>query len=67
LITEVACASHQQIILLVGVRPDLNVQHTKLQDFINGVNAQKGKKVSAGVADSLISMATQLLNDIGCR
>jgi len=39
---------------------------SKLQDFINQVNAQKGKKLPAALADSLIATSDQIRSQLGC-
>src|ERR1051325_3553756 len=39
---------------------------SELQDFINQVNAQSGKKIPAALADSLIATADQIRNQLGC-
>ena len=50
---------------------DVQAVHTAsacsdLQDFINQVNAQKGKKIPVDLAKSLISSATPIENQLGC-
>jgi hypothetical protein len=37
-----------------------------LQNFINEVNSQRGKKIPATFADSLTSTATTIGNQLGC-
>jgi CSLREA domain-containing protein len=37
-----------------------------LQDFINEVRAQQGKKISVALATSLIASATQIMTQLGC-
>src|ERR1051325_596794 len=39
---------------------------SNLQDFINQVNAQRGKKIPATLADSLSATADQIRNQLGC-
>jgi WD40 repeat protein len=39
---------------------------SKLQDFINQVNAQREKKIPAALADSLIATADQIRSQLGC-
>jgi dipeptidyl aminopeptidase/acylaminoacyl peptidase len=39
---------------------------SKLQDFINQVNAQRGKKIPAALADSLIATTDQIRSQLGC-
>jgi len=45
---------------------DVATACSSLQDFINELSAQKGKKIPADLADSLISSATQIENQLGC-
>jgi hypothetical protein len=39
---------------------------SNLQDFINQVNAQRGKKIPAALADSLIATTDQIRSQLGC-
>jgi len=45
---------------------DIATACNKLQDFINQVNAQKGRKIPVNFANSLISSARQILSELGC-
>ena len=45
---------------------DIATACSKLLDFINAVGAQRGKKIPVDLADSLISSATELMNELGC-
>lgn len=37
-----------------------------LQDFINQVNAQRGKKIADVLADSLVTAVSQIQTELGC-
>jgi hypothetical protein len=37
-----------------------------LQDFINKVNNQNGRKIALGLANSLVDTATQIMRELGC-
>ncbi len=45
---------------------DIATACSDLQDFTNEVNAQKGKKVPADLADALLSSVTEIRNQLGC-
>jgi len=64
--TKTSLNSKLQAALNYYLAGDVATACSKLQDFINEVNAQTGKKISPDVADSLISSAAQILTDTGC-
>jgi cell wall-associated NlpC family hydrolase len=45
---------------------DLATACSKLQDFIDEINAQRGKKIAPSLADSLRNGAAQVMDDLGC-
>lgn len=45
---------------------NLTTSCTKLQDFINEVDAQKAKKIPVMLADSFSSSAEQIMSDLSC-
>jgi hypothetical protein len=47
---------------------DIATACSKLQDFVNEVNAQKvKKKISVSVANSLINSAAEIMSQLGCN